>query len=244
MASFGGQYTGVSVMLMVFTCALPNAHAQVNYVGEARWWWEASSDGGTTYAPSLIEVSDVRTTLLVRSRVQFPASPLRYFGSAGMDAAVFGASAGDDVSDVTSGERQGGSSGLVYRLPSILKIDGFNDPLPPGEGPNFLCICQDPPWTFPQPSFANPITVMTYNLHLDGTPGDRVVRGVLNPPLVIDGRNIQAYLYSLHPGDRNMSFAMTVAQEPLIVRVVPAPSSAFVFAGVGALALAPRRRRT
>lgn len=232
-----------SAALIAALCTTTQAHAQIVYGGQGRWWWEASTDNGTTFSERLLEVPQAPTNVLVRLRFSFPSGHLRYLGGAGMDAAVYNTAPGDDISDVTAGDRNGGERGLIYRIPRLrlIKIDTFGDDLPPGEGPEWLCICQHPPQTFPTPSFNNPITAMTYRLHLDGTPGDRQVSAVIASYMQV-GHLVSAYTHSLNPPERSTTFYLSTIQDPLTIRVVPTPAGMFGLFGL--MLCAVRRQRT
>lgn len=214
------------------------AVAQVVYGGEGHWWWEASVDGGATYSAGLVEVPQSQASVLVRGRFEFPAAPLHYFGIAGLDAAVFNPAPGDNITNVTGGEVM--ISGVVHRLPGILKIDAVGDSLPPGQGPGWAGLRQDPPWTIPVPSYSNPITLVEYRLTLDATPGNRLIGGIFVYSDV-DGHSTAATIYSTYVSDRDIVYRVSFTQDPLTVRVVPAPG--VLGAVCSALVLTARRRR-
>ena len=214
-----------------------SASAQVVYGGEGHWWWEASTDGGVSYSAGLVEVPQTQGSVLVRGRFEFPAGQRHYFGLAGLDAAVFNAAPGDSITNATGGEAM--ISGVVHRLPGILKIDAIDDTLPPGQGPGWTGLRQDPPWTLPVPSYSNPITLVEYSLTLDPTPGNRLIGGIF-VYFDVDGHSTAATIYSTYFTDRDTVYRVSFTQDPLTVRVVPAPG-VMALAGAG-VALASRRR--
>lgn len=235
--------------LLCLACALPAIGQTSGYrfEGEASWWWEASADNGLTWSANLLEVPATQSTVRVRASCAFPQVSRYYFGGALIDQVVTGldnAGLADTISNVYFGF--GSTQPIaVRRFGNILKIDDASDALPPGQGAAQLAIFQPSPAVGPY-TYDNPVTnLVLFDLHLDGTMGDRLVNAwwrdwrvafpdfpFLGPAVVIRHQDLN---------DLDFIFP-TLTVHDLTIRVVPAPG-AVVLACVCGSIVAKRRRR-
>lgn len=236
--------TCASVTCVLITGAAPRASAQYVLEGNATWTWEASADEGATWSRGRLEVDAPQQSVFVRASCQFSqVARLCYFGLSELDATITGvdgAGSNDWVSpDIfvgVSSRRQHAS----MRFGSVIKIDHASDTLPPGEGTDWLRVHQNSPSAGGPSTFANPIDqLLYYQLNLDGSPGDRLIGGVFRQfPTLDANRNVIVCEWL----DQFRTFAQTMTQEPLTIRVVPAPAPLATLALLGA-GLFTRRRR-
>jgi hypothetical protein len=237
-------------MLVLFTATVfaPVAYAGFGYrfEGQANWWWEASADGGATWSQTIISVPQSQSSIRVRATCSFPPVFGYYFGGAMIDQTITGvhnSSIGDTATVLNVGFNNQQTIG-VTRFGNVLKIDDASDSLPPGQGASHLGIFQPQPALGPF-TLANPVTnLVVFNLHLDGSLGDRVVdawwrswEGYLpgmpdvSPAIFVYNRNLN---------DTDLIFpSLTV--NPLTIRVVPVPGIPAI--ALIATVLVARRRR-
>lgn len=237
-------------VVAIVSCA---ASAQgYRLTGEATWWWEASSDGGSTWTPSLLEVSSEQSVVKVRASVAFPPDRWHYFQGARIDQMITGVNGAglNDTVVVTDPGFTNQQTLASRRFGSVVKIDDVSDILPPGEGPGHWGIFQPGfstgPWTY-----ANPVLgVIDFNLNLDGSEGDRLVGAwwrdwtvfYPNDPVVANlPPTIRVANNNPFTGQDYIFPTLTI--HDLTIRVVPAPSCAALLATACGFAGARRRRR-
>jgi hypothetical protein len=225
--------------LAALTTLVPLACGQTPYGGDYQWWWEASADGGTTYHRNLLEVAADTPNILIRGMCSFPTGiGQRYFGRFQIQPEVLDAGANGRVSSFGHGVLPQLSFGeLGYREEGNIVIRLQPQFVPPGDPDASILLRQHQPWTFPLPSFNNPVQLYNYTLHLDGTAGDRVLDAAWFRQYEVDGRLIVGEMYQLNP--QNV-YNMTMVSESMTVRVIPAPASLFM---LFAIASSTTRRR-
>jgi hypothetical protein len=170
-----------TVLTVLFALlSLATARAQTStwrIEGEATWWWEASIDQGVSWTWSMLEVPQDQGTVRVRASCAFPPGRAHYFAGAMIDQVITGldgAGMSDTVTVVDPGFTNPQTL-MARRFGSVLKIDEESDTLPPGEGPSHWGIFQ-PGHAVGAYTYANPVLgVIEFDLHLDGTPGDRLI---------------------------------------------------------------------
>jgi hypothetical protein len=231
---------------LAIACVVVDCSAQVtNFVryGQAIWTYEGSVDGGSTWQRGLIEAVP-GATVQVRALGFFDrATPSCYYGSTFYDAQITNASLDDSVSRLGFGQ-------LLYNifLPSLnvqrfpnntLKIDFATDIDPPGVGSRWLSPGQPHPSATIANIFDNPLLVMSFDYQLDMTEGDRVISNAFRR-VSFPGLQTDEYLTVYDSLDFFTLYAEPIRQEPLTLRVVPAPGSASILL-IG-MVLGSRRR--
>lgn len=207
---------------------------------------ELSADGGETWRSGLTEVEPGPRTVLWRLSVEWTADAGYYFAGSQFDLGVFGPEGATDT--VTNAvrpyffQRSTTQVIVVTRFGSMLKIDDSRDTLPFGEGPRGVFPAQLPEAfaQWPPPTRDNPAHVFTFDLNLDGTPGDRYLSATFVP--ASNGALVR--IYTTYTGAQN-SLGLGPNHGPLeirfaSVRVIPAPASLAL--AVVALAWGRRRR--
>jgi hypothetical protein len=233
--------------LLAISVAASATHAQtVRFEGQATWWWEASADGGATWSQSVLEVPSNQPAVRVRAACSFPQVFGYYFGAAFIDQRITGlnnAGLGDSLTILNVGILSA-QTFAARRFGNVLKIDDINDVLPPGEGQGHLGIGQPNPSIGPY-TLANPIiNLVVFDLHLDGSAGDRFVDAwwrdwTPNYPQIPPGPRIHVRNRDLADPD---IIVPDLTVNPLTIRVIPAPGAVAVLLAPG-LAIARRRRR-
>lgn len=216
---------------LAVACSALDCSAQVtNFVryGQAVWTYEGSVDGGITWQRGLIE-ADPGATVQVRALGLFDrATPTCYYGSTFYDAQITSASLGDSVSQLGFGQ-------LLYNtfLPSLnvqrfsnntLKIDFATDIDPPGVGSRWLSPGQPHPSATIARIYDNPLLVMSFDYQLDMRQGDRMISNAFRR-VSFPGLPEDEYLTVYDSVDFFTLYAEPIRQEPLTLRVVPAPGS-------------------
>lgn len=231
--------------LAIVGAAPSSSHAQYLSQGAATWRWEASLDGGASWQGGLVESLHNPGIVLVRAIVTFETfGAACYLGGTRLDPFVTTpawAEGGDDILSYTT--PHGPVTRLLtlpiqpQRMPGILKLDLPGDTSAPGEGSGFISVFQPGYQTVTTPIFDNPMWAMGFTLQLAPSGGDRTVQGAFRDhpsypgrPLFVETRPWQGFGY-----------AQTLTQEPVTIRIVPAPSA--VALGVVALVFGGRRRR-
>ncbi len=249
-ARSGTHRPAQSLTLFVVSAFAPMCIAQISPnprpEGDAVWRWEASSNGGASWATGALEVESSTSSVLVRARCQFTQFPATYYGGVMFDAVVGNVGPSDAISNLRFGNTQFNVFlGILdtQRIGSDLKVDWISDTLPPGQGNRWLNPNQSSPQGGTSVSFANPIETMSYTLSLDGSLGERSIYGVFRPQtypgispdrtcIVYDGLNFADVYFQ------------TLREERVVVRVVPSPASAFPVLGLGVLCLTRARKRS
>lgn len=238
--------SSAAVTLAIIGTAVCDAPAQYVLEGRATFSWEASIDGGATWTRGTLQVSPTQASVQVRASCAFTnIAPLCYFGYAEFDGTIVGVD-GAGMGDWLSAEsivNQGPQFAIVgTRFGNLLKIDHLSDLALPGEGTRWVSVGQNSPSaggpTRPG-SFANPYAeLLSYQLNFDGTPGDRLIGGVFRQfPTLPPDRNV--IVWEWHGQFR--TFAQQMTQDPLTIRVMPAPG--VVVVAIVASCIAGRRRR-
>jgi hypothetical protein len=226
------------------TAAQLSAHAAFTF----------STDNGATWQPDSLTVPASQTSVLVRLNVTIldgtQALPGRsvHFSSANLESYVTTAVATGDtmlnplVHEVSSPGnpflRPGPFAGR--RVGNILALDRRNDTTPLGNNPAVFVVNE--PTGFEGPRTFNPLTMLQYELSLDGTVGERSLSSVFLPiftPAISVGSN-QVGVFD-YRGTSLVVRAVEITQTPATLVVVPAPSSAAVLASI-ALFTSRRRR--
>lgn len=240
----GAAMGGAAAILLVVA---GSASAQV---GSGSLTWEASADGGGTWARD-ISVEPGARSVLVRCVAAWSDDGGMYaFAGAQFDAIVG-----------TQGPRQDTASGFVRisngvssfqnivatRFGEQLKIDDERDTLGPGMGNRGVFPGQlAQQWAGTNFTTANPVPIFTFELHLDGTPGDRSIFmrfpwGPMGMP------EASMRIYTTPVGGQNLLRCegstewncQQLSVRNAVVRVVPGPGAA----GVMAVGLIGLRRR-
>ncbi len=207
----------------------------------AAFRWQASADNGATWSSSSLSVPQTSASVLVRAVASWtPSSTDEVFARLNFDATVEGR-LGSGLADGASAFVVGNPPAVVggvqsvgtFRFGSILKIDRNTDASPPGLGSDWLSIFQLSGMIgLPPISFDNPITLFSYRLDLDGTPGQRQLSATLQSGFLI-----------LFPDWRsNQIRGEPISVEPLTLTVLPAPGAIALLA-LGGVVVASRRRR-
>lgn len=227
-----------TVMILGIALFARCSYAQtIRLEGTARIWWEASMDNGTTWTQGLAVVPENTTSVLVRSQCQFDFPFLQnYYSGASLDATVQGMT-GSGLTDSASAilrNTRGIQPLQATRFGQVLKIDDFDDPHPPGQGPLWVTVVQ---YAAISPVPTNPYWMLQYQLNLDGTSGDRLIDAVFRqPPTIPQGRYLAIGTYG-----SDVIYYPTLRIDPLTIRVIPAPGMVgLLFAGPVILV---RRRR-
>lgn len=216
------------------------ANAQV---GTGLVVYEVSDDGGATWNGGLTET--VASSVLVRIRASWSDDAGMYaFAGAQFDVVVTGVSGAGAADNASNFARisNGVSSAqtiVATRFGNQLKIDDARDTLGPGLGTRGVFPGQLVE-QFAGTNFtsANPATIFTFQLNLDGSIGDRELSSLyIAPP---GGNTIDRVMriYTSSSGAQNMPSTTT---RGATVRVIPAPG-ALALMGLGGLAIARRRR--
>lgn len=227
-------------------CGLGIAEGQVGFGIHAI---EVSTDGGATWQGGIVEVEPGPRSVMVRNRFSWTGVPEAYaFASAQFDMGVFGAGAGDEVTEVTRVHPYIVPSQTVVamRFGSVIKIDDSRDTLPFGMGTRGAFPGQPIENFAPPGGFVaeNPAVPLVFTLHLDGEPGDRFIDVDYTPPSHGGPWAGGFRAYTSPAGARTGFYVITVALpyppnariETATVRVVPGPGAAGVLA-VGLIAL-------
>lgn len=230
-AAGGGRDRG-SVAASVFIAALAGllpAFPAIGQVGSGTFAIELSADGGETWRSGLTEVEPGPRTVLGRVAVQWTADAGYCFAASQFDIGIAFPTGAEDA--VTNAIRpfffgRGSVQTIVAtRFGSTIKIDDVRDTLPFGAGTRGVFPGQLPEafagW--PPPTRENPAHVFTFNLNLDGTPGDRFVSAAFVP--ASNGALVR--IYTTVTGAQN-SLGIGPGMGPLeihfaSIRVVPAP---------------------
>lgn len=224
------------------------ASAQPSTIGTGRFWWEASLDGGSTWARDALTVADPSAGVLIRARADWeprpPEIPFHYFAGVKFDVVVESVSGGlsDGASHFTRAPLLGSGLGQTYaamRFGSVLKIDDIRDTLPPGEGTRAIEVHQyreqDADLNFRR---NNPMELFRFILDLDGSEGERIVRQAFRPyQLPEPNRFLMTYL----TGNGAVNYPDSTAYD-LRLHVVPAPGAAGLLVLGTLLSLRGRRR--
>jgi hypothetical protein len=196
----------------------------------ARWYWEGSADGGGSWSRNQLEVHSASTRVRIRAICEFVGPSNTYFGGASFDGVVTGSPAigqGDTIraESITRGQVQNILPPLaVSRWGSSLKIDYWDDHAPPGLGPYWASTSQSAPFRGPHVS-GNPLNVFEYELHLDGTIGERSISAIFaNEPFFGPGGWIRLFRENDF-NERDNTYMHPVEQHALTIRAVPAPST-------------------
>lgn len=204
--------------------------------GDLWYWWELSADGGQTWHGSSLEVAATTNSVSARIRETWtpPAGPV--YQGCFFDGVVTAAS-GDAITDLSVMDLywSGSLIPVATRIGPVIKVDDPGDSEPPGLGPTWYTAVNPNV----SPSFLNPIRILQFTLHLDGTPGERTFSQVFRPDIgTPDGRI--SILREISPGVWRSNFPhMTVTDA--VLRVVPPPGAISV-AAVCAVLCYPRRR--
>lgn len=216
--------------------------------------WQVSLDNGATWQTGSVSAPQSQGSVLVRARatvldngVPFLDQTRARFAEGAMEAYVTSATIRLD--------QAGSVRVLVPALPATLgltpfsvsqhgttlKIDRFPDVGPPGQGA-YLLTRNVATSTGGTPSKANPLTILQYQLTLDGSLGDRVMNGGFFAFSGTGGWVIGANQVAVYPpsGPETVSAAQ-VNQSAVTLTIIPAPAS--TAAVVGGVMLALRRRR-
>ncbi len=225
--------------LAIVVLSASHLNAQVIRIeGEATIWWEASTDGGSTWQRGTVLVADPTHRVTIRSQCQFSFPfPLNYFGGVSFDATIArpsGSRSVDGVEHILRNTR--GSQPLnAQRFQSTIKIDDIDDVLAPGQGPLWVNVVQ---YAALSPRPDNPYWMLQYDLILDGVVGDRLIDAVFRerggpiPP----GRFVNIGIYG-----SDVLYYPSLTIQPLTLRVVPTPSVGLVL--LAFLLGSSRRRR-
>lgn len=213
--------------------------------------WEVSLDNGASWQGGVVNAPTSQASALVRLRVGWtvtnPPPGSMFYHSMLVDSVAQSLGAGGlgdtitnpmELATGSSGTSLVVSSSVGKRIGSLLKLD-------PG-WPNLSLPAADAQWMNPRnlllgipgffPTFDNPVTVIQYQLNLDGTQGARELYGVFFRPE-------QALAFRVYnPGFPDAgTFTAPLQQFPATL-IVPAPGVGVL--ALGALAFAARRRRS
>ena len=199
--------------------------------------FEASTDGGTTWRGGLVEVAPDPVTLMVRVRADWTPEAGYAFRTTAFDVAIYECGEGDIASSFTRPIPFNAINQTIgaSRFGTTIKIDDVRDTFPPGVWVYYIFTGQVAQDFNPEFNGDRPVSIFEFEVHLDGTAGDRTVdalvqRNNFNVPV--------SWVYTTPRGD---AVSMPTVVSPLTVRVVPGPGAA-AFA-MGLLVLARRRRR-
>lgn len=221
-------------LLLVGSLMCGSASAQ-NFL--ASLTFEASTDGGETWRAGLIELGPGPASLGVRVRADWTPEAGYAFRSTRFDVVISDCGEGDSASAFVRPEPFTAVTQTIVatRFGTVIKIDDARDTLPPNMWHYYGVIPAQHAEDF-NPNFNSdrPVTIFTFDLHLDGTPGERsldalVLRDNFNVPVT--------WVYRSARGE---AVSMSTVVEPLIVRVVPAPGSLLL---APAFLVLSRRRR-
>lgn len=200
--------------------------------------FEASTDGGHNWQSGLVQLDPVPSTVQVRIRADWTPEAGYAFRSTRFDVVISDCGEGDSASTFARPEPFTAVTQTIVatRFGTVIKIDDARDTLPPSMWHYYAVIPAQHAEDF-NPNFNSnrPVTIFTFDVHLDGTPGERsldalVLRDTFNVPVT--------WIYRSARGE---AVSMRTVVEPLIVRVVPAPGAFAMLAS--ALLVSSRRRR-
>jgi hypothetical protein len=219
--------------------------------------WQVSLDNGVTWQSSNAIAPPSQASVLVRAQVTvfdngvpFLTQTRARFAQAAMEAYV--------ESDVVRLDQVAGVRTLQPGLPAFLgstpfstsqhgltlKVDAVGDVTPPGQA-QFLFTRNiiTPVGSVPSP--ANPLTILQYQIALDGSLGDRTIRGgffgftgfITDPAL-----NVGAGQIAVYPAAGALTaFATDITQVPVTLTVIPGPGVIALFACASIFTLRTRR---
>jgi hypothetical protein len=211
-----------------------------SFEGSGTWFWSASVDNGATWTRGLIEVPSSQSNVLIRGSCQFPATVLgaqQYLGDVNFHIVVTGVNGAGPADDLPANSYFPGRDLGIWQLPRLrmsrfgnqLKLDDLaGESNPPFVVPGGIDVRQNHPNTGAARNYDNPIHASFFSLVLDGSPGDRVVQGSfrVQHPLQHNDPNRWLFTYNFPlQGDPNRLNLPLMTDEPLTIRVVPAPQT-------------------
>ncbi len=238
--------------LIAFMCLATRTTAQLS----ANASFHFSGDNGTTWQANSISVPATQSSILVRMSVtvldgvqELPGTDT-HFSAANLESYVTTSSPTGDtiasplvhqVSSPGQPALQPAGFAAGRRVGNILALDRRNDTTPLGSNPAIVVLNEftssNGPFRF------NPLTVLQYQLNLDGSMGQRSFSStflpIVTPAVSVGANQVGVYDY------RNTSLvvrAVDVAQVPATLTIIPAPGSILLTASAGLLML--RRRRS
>jgi hypothetical protein len=239
----------------VFALAVLGASSQtVNAQTTAQATWQLSLDNGATWQVGSVVAPQSQGAVLVRMSVtvldgsQATSGTSVHFSAANLESYV--TTTAQTVDTMSSPlAHQVSSPGNPFlrpgpfagrRVGNILALDRRNDSTPLGNAPAVFVLNEG---TSSEGSRTfNPLTLLQYQLNLDGTLGDRSFSSLFLPivtPAASIGQH-QVGVFDYRSGAL-VARVVDVTQTPATLTVIPAPGSAVVM--VGAAVLAARRRR-
>ncbi len=206
----------------------------------AQFQWHVSTDEGASWQGGAVQVPQTQASVLVRGRLAWtPDAAVDAFHVTALDVVVTNCGPGDSVSAwrrLVQGGLSDDFTGFLsaFRFGSTIKIDRSTDALPPGLGPEWIRPGNSSPFVVGF-NMSNPIDLIEYRLHLDGTPGTRACGQVF----LLQPNSIQIYRDF---GTGELAFLPT-SDIPGSVTVLPTPGAIALLALGGVVAARRRRRR-
>lgn len=230
----------VASSFAVIAIASSSVIAQTTRVGTSAFLWELSTDNGGTWSAGSLEVDQTTTSITARLSVSWSADAGRWFASVRYDALWRSEGLGGLSDSISSISRLPHFNGVpqqlaVTRFGSDLNIDDARDTQPPGQGGFGIIASQVDPG-FGSAVDDNPARLLSFRITLDGSLGERTVRGL--PITGAPGDTIDRYV-RIYTGQA-INFPQ-VTQLPATLRVVPGPTSLALLT-IGALSFSRRRR--
>ncbi len=205
----------------------------------AQFQWLVSTDEGASWQGGAVQVPQNQASVLVRARLAWtPDAALDAFLTSSLDVVVANCGPGDSVSAwrrFVDGGLASDFTGFLgaFRFGSTIKVDRSTDSLPPGQGPSWIPLGNRLPF---QVGFniSNPVDLIEYRLHLDGTPGTRELGQVF---LWTD---LSVMIYT--DWTTQSSTRLPTTPMPGYITVLPAPGAVALLA-LGGVVAARRQRR-